>query len=367
MSELEERKANQLSKSNLVSKLTSDLCRNRGARNISTSTPLSKDISSIRRLVKFSNSLESEIQEKTISMKTIAAQTIKSSDSPVFAPNFQSDNLKELYSHLSKKSEESFLTKFKLIEKAKSALNSITLPPLDTVVPHFYFDDCKDVHISFLLHSPPYSPWYSIIETNFDPKILDLHKQIYKILYDVQKSIETQSYREGGNQKECSAPASNLEDDNYDCIIDIDYDEDFQPNFAIFKKNGNNHNASNSYLYHTNGSLKKAQKSSDLFTAASIKNLRVAELEAQLKDVNDSEKDLLIAELEEGLEDGGNLLGINDTLTSSSHTDSLLTERKLNKKALTIMNRRELHPRGSINQRSINTFSATYLVKNNKT
>ena len=131
----------------------------------------------------------------------------------------QIEQLSALLQDLCKGGSISELLKQKMIEKAKVTLDDAVLPPPDKMLPFFHFDDCGDVHFSFLIHEPPYSPIYTIIESVFGAKAMDISREIYKIVYDAYLQSA------GLNQE-----------NNYDVIVDVDYDEDQEPNFVIIPK-----------------------------------------------------------------------------------------------------------------------------------
>lgn len=144
------------------------------------------------------------------------------SDSVLYAPVFQEEQLEQLYKKLRENSHpETNILKEKLIEKAKNTLNLLYLPNSPTICPFFHFDEFKDVHLSFLQHYPPFTPWFSIIETYFGLQTLELHRSVYSILLEYAKSK---------NEAETQAEP----EQEHDHLIEIDYSDEFdRPAYKI--------------------------------------------------------------------------------------------------------------------------------------
>ncbi|XP_053213833.1 uncharacterized protein LOC128397172 [Panonychus citri] len=146
-------------------------------------------------------------------------------DSVLFAPVYQEEKLENLHSKLKESTFDVTLIKEKLLEKAKATLNLTRLPQSGSFIPFFHFDEFSDVHLSFLQHNPPYTPWFSITETYFGPGIIELHKSVYNIL------IEHQNERYGPEQTEQINPT------DHDFLIDIELDDSYQPSYTITNLN----------------------------------------------------------------------------------------------------------------------------------
>ena len=142
-------------------------------------------------------------------------------DNVLFAPVYQQEKLENLHNKLKESTSEVTLMKEKLLEKAKATLNLNRLPQPGSFIPFFHFDEFKDVHLSFLQHNPPYTPWYSIAENHFGQGVIELHKSVYNIL------LEHQNERYGPEQSE----QINITD--HDFLIDIDLDDSYQPSYTI--------------------------------------------------------------------------------------------------------------------------------------
>ncbi|XP_074603083.1 uncharacterized protein LOC141856605 [Brevipalpus obovatus] len=149
-------------------------------------------------------------------------------DSVLFAPVFQEEKLLELYRKLAENTPDVSIMKEKLIEKAKMTLETQSLSTSHTLVPFFHFDEFEDVHLSFLQHNPPYTPWFAIIETYFGPLTLELHLKVYNLLLDYEKQ-KTDHLPSPPTRRESIV-------DDHDHFIEIDQDDEFHPRFIITQR-----------------------------------------------------------------------------------------------------------------------------------